>query len=101
MIVEFAIVPLDKGESLSEHVSKVLDIVDESGVDYKLTPMGTIVEGEWNEIMDLIKRCHEHVREVSKRVETRIIIDDREGAKGRITGKIESVKSKLDKDVNT
>ncbi|MFO7792172.1 MAG: MTH1187 family thiamine-binding protein [Candidatus Saliniplasma sp.] len=101
MIVEFAIVPLDKGESLSEHVSKVLDIVDNSGLDYKLTPMGTIVEGEWDEVMGLIKRCHEHIREVSKRVETRIVIDDREGAKGRITGKIESVKGKLGKDLNT
>lgn len=101
MIVEFAIVPLDRGESLSEYVSQVIEIVDESGLDYKLTPMGTIVEGEWDEIMDLIKRCHKHVREVSKRVETRIVIDDREGAKGRIKGKVESVKGKLGKDLNT
>ncbi|MFW5904084.1 MAG: MTH1187 family thiamine-binding protein [Candidatus Saliniplasma sp.] len=101
MIVEFAIVPLDRGESLSEYVSQVVENVDESGLDYKLTPMGTIVEGEWDEIMDLIKRCHKHVREVSKRVETRIVIDDREGAKGRIKGKVESVKGKLGKDLNT
>ncbi|MFW6141365.1 MAG: MTH1187 family thiamine-binding protein [Candidatus Saliniplasma sp.] len=101
MIVEFAIVPLDRGESLSEYVSQVIEMVDESGLDYKLTPMGTIVEGEWDEIMDLIKRCHKHVREVSKRVETRIVIDDRESAKGRIKGKVESVKGKLGKDLNT
>jgi len=101
MIVEFAIVPLDKGVSLSDYVSQVLDMVDNSGLDYKLTPMGTIVEGEWDEVMGLIKRCHEHIRGVSDRVETRIIIDDRKGAKGRITGKVESVKGKLEKDLNT
>jgi len=101
MIVEFAIVPLDKGVSLSDYVSQVLEMVDNSGLDYKLTPMGTIVEGEWDEVMGLIKRCHEHIREVSDRVETRIVIDDRKGAKGRITGKVESVKGKLGKDLNT
>lgn len=97
MIAEFSIVPLDKGESLSQYVSEVLDMVDNSGLEYKLTPMGTIVEGEWDEVMDLIKRCHEHMREVSNRVDTRIAVDDREGAENRIEGKIESVESKLGK----
>ncbi len=97
MLAEFSIVPLDKGESLSEYVSKVLDLVDESGLEYKLTPMGTIVEGDWDEVMNLIKKCHHTMREHSDRVETKIIIDDRKGAKNRITGKIESVEKKLGK----
>ncbi len=95
MIAEFTIVPLDKGESLSEYVSKVLDLVDESGIEYVLTPMGTVVEGDWDEIMGLIRSCHMEMRRYSKRVSTTIKIDDREGAKGRITGKIESVEKRL------
>ncbi|MFP3871693.1 MAG: MTH1187 family thiamine-binding protein [Candidatus Natronoplasma sp.] len=99
MLVEFSIVPLDKGVSLSDYVSKVLDMVDESGLEYQLTPMGTIVEGDWDEVMTLIKECHHEMREHSDRVETKIIIDDRVGAKDRITGKIESVEKKLGREL--
>ncbi len=97
MLAEFSVVPLDKGVSLSDYVSKVLDLVDQSGLEYQLTPMGTIVEGDWDEVMNLIKKCHHTMREHSDRVETKIIIDDRVGAKNRITGKIESVEKKLGK----
>jgi len=99
MLAEFSIVPLDKGVSLSEYVSKVIDLVDESELDYQLTPMGTIVEGDWDEVMGLIKQCHHTMKEHSNRVETKIIIDDRKGAKDRITGKIDSVEKKLGKEL--
>jgi len=45
MLVEFSITPIGRGESLSEDVARILDLVDRSGLNYKLTPMGTIVEG--------------------------------------------------------
>ncbi|MFW5945309.1 MAG: MTH1187 family thiamine-binding protein [Candidatus Natronoplasma sp.] len=100
MLAEFSVVPLDKGVSLSDYVSQIIDIVDESGIDYKLTPMGTVVEGDWDEVMDLITECHEEMRNYSDRIETKIIIDDRKGAKNRLSGKIESVENKLGKEVN-
>ena len=99
MIAEFTIVPLDKGESLSEYVSKIVGIVDDSGMEYMLTPMGTIVEGDCDDVFELIKRCHDEMRKHSNRVSTTIKIDDREGAKKRITGKIESVEEKLGRRV--
>ncbi|MFO7990918.1 MAG: MTH1187 family thiamine-binding protein [Thermoplasmata archaeon] len=101
MLAQFSIVPLDKGESVSEYVSEVVDMIDKSGLDYRLTPMSTIVEGDWNEVMDLIKKCHHHMREHSRRVDTSIKIDDREGAENRLEGKIESVKQKLGKELST
>jgi uncharacterized protein (TIGR00106 family) len=52
MIVEFSVVPIGKGDSLAELVSKVVDIIDTSGMPYQLTAMGTIVEGEWNDVFD-------------------------------------------------
>ncbi|MFP4000531.1 MAG: MTH1187 family thiamine-binding protein [Thermoplasmata archaeon] len=100
MLAEFSIVPLDKGVSLSDYVSEIVDKVDKSGIDYKLTPMGTVVEGEWDEVMDLISECHEEMRNYSDRIETKIIIDDRKDAKNRLSGKIESVEKKLGKEVN-
>jgi len=100
MIAEFSVVPLDKGESVSEYVSEMMDIIDKSGVDYRFTPMATVVEGDWDEVMDLISRCHHEMRKRSKRVVTDIKIDDREGAKNRISGKIESVEKKVGRELN-
>ena len=64
MIVQFSIVPLGVGVSVSEYVAKVIKIVDESGLSYKLHAMGTIVEGEWDEIMDLIKEDEQKLNNV-------------------------------------
>ena len=99
MIIEFSVMPIGKGESLSELVAKVIDIVDVSGIPYKITPMGTIVEGDWNDLMELIKECHFKMRQYSSRVITSIKIDDRESARGRIKGKIEHVEEILGREL--
>ena len=46
VLLEFSLTPLDKGQSVSEYVARSLDIIDRSGLDYRLHAMGTIVEGE-------------------------------------------------------
>lgn len=94
MLVEFSTFPLGKSEDLSEEVSKSMEIIEESGLDYELTAMGTILEGDWDLIMETIKKCHMAMRENHDRVETSLKIDDRVGAKNRLTGKVESVKEK-------
>ncbi|MFB0564834.1 MAG: MTH1187 family thiamine-binding protein [Candidatus Aminicenantaceae bacterium] len=95
MIIEFSIVPIGKGESLCELVAKVVDIVDASGLPYKLTAMGTIVEGEWDELTELLKECHFKMKQYCSRVMTFITIDDREKAKERLEGKVEDVEEIL------
>ena len=99
MIANFSVVPIGKGNSLSSQVAEVLKIVDESGINYKLHSMGTILEGDWDEILKLIKKCHERTLEDSDRVLTTITIDDRKGKSGRIVGKIQSVERKLGKEL--
>jgi uncharacterized protein YqgV (UPF0045/DUF77 family) len=47
VLLEFAMAPHGQGESLSAHVARILDVIDKSGVRYQLTPMGTILEGDW------------------------------------------------------
>lgn len=95
MIASFSIVPLDQGESVSEQVAECLRIVRESGLPHRLTPMATIIEGETDEVMATIMRCHAAVRSASKRVLTRIEIDDREGVTDGLVTKMRSVESKL------
>lgn len=100
MIVEFSITPIGKGESLSEDVAQVLDLVDRSGLPYRLTPMGTIVEGEWEEVLALIKGCHLLMLERAPRVATWIHIDDRRGATEQIHHKVEAVERRLGRELS-
>lgn len=99
MIVEFSITPIGKGESLSGDVAQILDLVDKSGLEYRLTPMGTVVEGEWDEVMALIKRCHRAMRERADRVATWIHIDDQKGAKDQIRYKVDVVEKELGREL--
>jgi len=99
MIAEFSIIPVGKDESLGELVAKIVDIIDTSGLPYKLTAMGTLIEGEWNDIQELIKECHFMMKRYSGRVMTFISIDDREGAKGRLEGKVEDMENILGREL--
>ncbi|MFQ5451665.1 MAG: MTH1187 family thiamine-binding protein [Nitrospinaceae bacterium] len=97
VLLEFSMTPLDQGESVSEYVSRSLKIIDESGIDYRLNPMGTVLEGEWDEVMDVVKRCFEKMRSDCRRITCSIKIDYRAGTQGRLESKIASIESKLGK----
>ncbi len=95
IVCEFSITPIGAGESLSPYVARCERIVRASGLPHVLTPMGTVVEGEWDEVMAVIRACHMAVRADNRRVSTLIKIDDREGPGGRLAGKVRSVEDKL------
>jgi uncharacterized protein (TIGR00106 family) len=97
MLAEFSIVPLGAGNSISSHVARILKIVDASGLPYKINPMGTVVEGNWSDIMRLIKECHDALLKTESRIITTISIDDRKGKSDRIDKKVESVEQKIGK----
>jgi len=98
-LASFSIAPLDKGESVSKYVARLIDLIDNSGLDYQLTPMATIVEGDFDQVMSLIASCHKKMRSMSSRVITNVRIDDREGASGRLSGKVASVERELGREV--
>jgi uncharacterized protein (TIGR00106 family) len=99
VVVEFSIVPIGSGEELAGPVARILDLVDKSGLPYQLTAMGTIVEGDWDEVLGLIRRCHEAMRGEAARVLTKITIDDRAAAAGRIKGKVRDVETVLGREL--
>ena len=94
MIAEFSVVPIGEGESLSQYVAECLKIVRSSGLDHELTPMGTILQGELEEVMATIISCHKKVVSMSDRVVTSIKIDDRRNERP-MREKVESVLVKL------
>lgn len=95
ILLEFSVVPIGKGASISPQVARALKIVSESGVPYKANPMGTVIEGEWDELMALVKKCHAEVMKDAERVVTTITIDDRKGKQDRLEKKLESLEQKL------
>ena len=95
VLLEFSMTPLGKGESVGEHVARSLRIVEQSGLDYRLHAMGTILEGEWDEVFAVVKRCYEAMSADCDRVTCSIKVDARKGAAGRLTAKVQSVEDKL------
>jgi uncharacterized protein (TIGR00106 family) len=90
-LMEFSMIPLDKGSSFSKYVARSLDIIDSSGLDYRLTPMGTVVEGEWDELLALLDRVYKAMAQVSDRISVSAKFDSRKGRSGRLESKIASV----------
>lgn len=96
-VVQFAIFPMDHGDasSLAPYVARALEIVRESGLPYTLGSMGTVLEGEYHEIMDVIGRCHDALRQDSDRVYLTIAVDSKAEGQDRMTRKVQSVEELL------
>ncbi|GMV95959.1 MAG: hypothetical protein AMXMBFR83_03280 [Phycisphaerae bacterium] len=95
MLLEFSMSPLGKGESVGEQVAASLDLIDRSGVPYRLNPMGTVLEGEWDEVFGVVRACFEQMSRSCDRVTCVMKMDWRKGATGRLESKVASVEKRL------
>jgi uncharacterized protein (TIGR00106 family) len=101
VLLEFSMSPFGKGESLSPYVARSLDIIDKSGLPYQLTPMGTIIEGEWDEVMAVVSACFAAMRADCERIGAQIKIDWRAGEVSRMRSKIDAVEAQLGRTLAT
>ncbi len=99
VLLEMSIVPMGCGESVSQYVAQCVDLIDQSGLAYEVHSMGTIVEGELDEVLGLMQRCIEKLAENADRVTCSAKLDFRRGAGGRLTAKVDSVEQKLGRPV--
>lgn len=97
MLAEFSVIPIGVGSSIGDQLAEVLKIVDASGLPYKVNPMGTVVEGEWDKVINLIKKCHKTAMKNGERALTTITIDDRKGKPNRIDEKVRSIERRIGK----
>jgi uncharacterized protein (TIGR00106 family) len=95
ILLEFSMSPMGKGESVGEYVARSLEIVEQSGLDYRLHAMGTILEGEWDEVFGVVKRCFERMSQNCDRISLSVKADWRRGHTGRLETKVRSVEQKL------
>lgn len=95
MLAELEVIPIGtKTASLSKLLAEVAKLVDQSGLDYRVGPMGTVIEGEWDRVMNLVKQCHQVILRSSDRVMTSVKIDDRKDKPGpRILQKVQSLET--------
>ncbi len=98
MLAEFSIIPVGSGVSISKYVAIAAKIIDESGLDYRINSMGTVVEGDADEVLAVIKKCHKAVMTEVARVFISITIDDRKDKPSpRLEKKLQSVDQKAGK----
>jgi uncharacterized protein (TIGR00106 family) len=91
--------PLGKGESVGKYVARSLDIIEKSGVPYRLNPMGTVLEGEWDNVFDMVKKCYERMKKDCNRISCTIKVDYRKGYVGRLQTKVATVEKILKRSV--
>ncbi len=101
VLLEFSLYPTDKGESVSDYVKRNLEIIDDSGLPYRLGPMGTCLEGEYDEVMVVVKKCFDRMSADCGRVACQIKIDYRAGRSGRLEAKVQTLKDKTGRDLRT
>ena len=99
-ILEFAIFPTDKGESVSPWVAKAVRIVRESGLPYTIGPMGSCVEGEFHQVLEILQECHRMMSGDCNRVYISAVFDSKRGKSGRLQGKLDSVNNRLQTDAD-
>lgn len=100
VLAEFSMSPMDKGESVSKYVARSLEIIAASGVPYRLGPMGTCLEGEWDAVVGAIKKCYERMAQDCRRISVSVKMDIRQGHEGRLTAKIAKVESLLGRELS-
>ena len=98
-LMEFSIIPMDQGASVSPFVARCVDIVDRSGLDYRLHAMGTIVEGDMEPLLKILQQSFEVLQSDSDRISCSVKFDYRRGCEGRLAGKVASVEAKVGREL--
>ena len=101
LIVELSMSPMDKGPSVSRWVARSLEIIDKSGLDYRLGPMGTCIEGDWDKVMAVVRKCWNEMSKNSVRITFSIKGDWRRGKESRLASKVASVEKRLKRSLRS
>ena len=100
ILLEFAMFPTDKGDSVSNYVSRIIEMIDKSGCEYQLTPMGTIIETtSIKEALNIVEEAYNLLEPDCERVYSSLKFDIRKNKNNRLKGKIESIEKKLGHEV--
>jgi uncharacterized protein (TIGR00106 family) len=97
MLVELSILPLGSGAQIKVPIAQVVDMIDKSGLPYQLTATSTIIEGEWDRVMPVVKQCLDNVRRTAPRVVATLKVDDEQGASGQLEANVRDIEELIGK----
>ena len=95
MLVAFSVAPSGSGDSLSRAVADAVRVVRESGLPHRTDSMSTTLEGDWDEVMDVVRRAAEAVGRHGDRVSLVLKADIRPGRTGEMQGKLDRLEAAL------
>ena len=95
VIIDLAIFPVGRGDSVSTHVARAVRLIRDSGLTHHTHAMGTLIEGELDDVMDVVHRCFTEMTGAGDRIYMTLKADYRKGPLGRLDGKLRSLESKL------
>lgn len=94
VIVDLSVFPISGEKSLSPYVARVIRVIEESGLAYALGPMGTAIEGDWEDILQVVDACYRELEPDFDRIYMNMKVDAKRGRTDGIRGKVESVLDK-------
>ena len=95
VIVDFTIIPIGVGVSVSSYIARCIDIIEKSGLTYQLHANGTNIEGEWDKVFAAVKDCHNEMHKMgAPRVHTELRIGTRIDKDQSMQDKLDSVNGK-------
>ena len=96
VLLDFCVVPIGVGVSVSEYIAACQRILKDAGLKHELHMYGTNIEGEWDDVMAAVKKCHEVVHQMgAPRISTSIRLGTRTDREQTMEDKIKSVEQKL------
>ena len=96
VMVDLCVVPIGVGVSVSEYIAECERLIEGAGLTAQLHPYGTVIEGEWDAVFAVVKRCHERVHEMgAPRVFTTLKVGTRTDREQTMQDKVDSVRAKL------
>ena len=98
VLLEYAMFPTDKGDSVSQYVSQIIEMIRDSGYPYKLTAMGTIIEtSSVDQATEIINKSYSVLEPYSSRVYATFTMDIQKDKNNRLLSKIESIENRIGK----
>lgn len=101
VLLDFSMTPLGKGESVAPFVARCLQVIAASGLAYRLHAMGTILEGEWEQVFAVVQRCYEALKPDCDRITCSIRVDYRRGTESRLESKVKRVQELVGQPLKT
>lgn len=96
MIIELSVIPIGVGTSLSKYVACVMNVIEESGLNYESHSMATNIECDWDDITPLVKKCHDELKKMGvERISSSVRISERTDRPYTMAGKLESLEQKM------